>query len=180
LLKIMLSATEVSGDLHAANLVKAIKRLCPETEFFGIGGEKMKEAGVEVRQFVTHMGTVGILEGVKFYPSFLKAKNEVGKILKEKNPDLLVLIDSRDFNTRLLPLAKNLGIPTVYYIAPQIWAFFDLKMRKIAKEFEKIITIFPFEDEAYRKIGADTVWVGHPLLDIVKPLFGLAIPCLTL
>ena len=169
MLKIMLSATEVSGDLHAANLVKAIKRLCPETEFFGIGGEKMKEAGVEVRQFVTHMGTVGILEGVKFYPSFLKAKNEVGKILKEKNPDLLVLIDSRDFNTRLLPLAKNLGIPTVYYIAPQIWAFFDLKMRKIAKEFEKIITIFPFEDEAYRKIGADTVWVGHPLLDIVKP-----------
>ena len=167
--KIMLSATEVSGDLHGANLVKAIRKLYPATSFIGIGGERMKKAGVEVREFTTHMGTIGLLEGLKYYPSFLKVRLKVEKILKEENPNLLVLIDSRDFNLGLIPLANKLGIATVYYVAPPVWAWPDWKMKRMARRVNKIIAIFPFEEKFYRKAKADVVWVGHPLLDLVKP-----------
>jgi len=169
LLKIMLSATEVSGDLHGANLVRAIKKICPECEFLGVGGERMREEGVDVRIFSTHLGTVGVVEGVKFYPFFLRIISEVKRLLKEEKPDLLVLIDSRDFNLKLIPLAERLKVPTVYYVAPPVWAWPDWKMKKMSRKINKIIAIFPFEEKIYKKAGADVVWVGHPLLDVVKP-----------
>lgn len=167
-LKIMLSATDVSGDLHSANLVKAIKKLCPSTDFIGIGGEKMREAGVDIRAITVHMGTIGLLEGVKYYPSFLRIKSMVERILKEEHPNLIILVDSRDFNLKFIKLANKLRIPTVYYVSPPIWAWPDWKMKKMARKVNKIIAIFPFEIEIYKKIGVNVVWVGHPLLDIVK------------
>ena len=88
--KIMVSVTEVSGDLHAANLVQAIKKIDPGIEFVGIGGEKMEQAGVEIRAKTVHMGTVGIIEGVKYYFSFLKIESKIKKILKEEHPDLVI------------------------------------------------------------------------------------------
>ncbi len=167
-LKIMLSVTEVSGDLQGANLVKAIRKICPSVRFIGIGGEKMKEAGVDIRAFTTHMGTIGLIEGLKYYPSFLKIRSNIEKIMQGEHPDLVILIDSRDFNLKLIGLANKLKIPTVYYIAPPIWAWSDWKMRRMAKKVSKIIAIFPFEAEIYKRVGANVVWVGHPLLDIVK------------
>ena len=169
MVKIMLSATEVSGDMHGAHLVGAIKKLSPSTHFIGIGGERMREAGVEIKSFTTHMGTIGLLDGLKYYPSFLKIRSQVEKILRDEHPNLIVLIDSRDFNINLISLAHRLGIPSVYYVAPPIWAWPDWRMKRMARKLTKIIAIFPFEMEIYRKAGAHVVWVGHPLLDIVKP-----------
>ncbi len=168
-LKILISVTEVSGDMHAANLVKAIRRINPGTKFVGIGGERMQKAGVDIRSITTHMGTIGLLEGVKYYPSFLKVRSMMKKILLKERPHLLVLIDSRDFNLGIARLGKKFGIPAVYYIAPPVWAWPDHKGKRVARTLEKIIAIFPFEAEIYRECGAKVAFVGHPLLDIVKP-----------
>jgi len=168
-LKIMLSATEVSGDLQAASLVRAIKRLYPSTDFIGIGGERMQEAGVDVRAITVHMGTVGLLEGIKYYPSFLRVKSMVEKILKEEHPDIIVLIDSRDFNLRIIHLASRFKIPTVYYVAPPVWAWPDWKAKTMARSVTKIIAIFPFEVKLYERLGANVAFVGHPLVDLAKP-----------
>ncbi len=167
-LKIMLSVTEVSGDLQGASLVRAIKRICPSVEFIGIGGEKMKEAGVDIRAFTTHMGTIGLIEALKYYPSFLKIRSNIEKMLQDEHPDLVILIDSRDFNLKLIELTGKLQIPTVYYIAPPIWAWSDWKMKRMSRKVGRIIAIFPFGAEAYKQAGANVIWVGHPLLDIVK------------
>ncbi|RLE08080.1 hypothetical protein DRZ78_01820 [Candidatus Aerophobetes bacterium] len=143
-LKIMLSATEVSGDIHAANLVRAIRKLCPSTNFIGIGGEKMREAGVDVRAFTVHMGTIGLLEGIKYYPSFLKIKSMAEKILREEHPDLVVLIDSRDFNLRIAYLANRFKIPAIYYVAPPVWAWPDCKTKRLDKKLTRVRAIFAF------------------------------------
>lgn len=168
-LKILISVTEVSGDMHAANLVKAIRRINPRTKFVGIGGERMQKAGVDIRSITTHMGTIGLLEGVKYYPSFLKVRSMMKKILLKERPHLLVLIDSRDFNLGIARLGKKFGIPAVYYIAPPVWAWPDHKGKRVARTLDRIIAIFPFEAEIYRECGAKVAFVGHPLLDIVKP-----------
>jgi len=167
--KIMICAGEVSGDLHAANLVQAVKKLDSDIKFLGIGGEKMEEAGVEIRDKTVHMGTVGVMEGVKYYPSFCKIKTRLSKTLKEKRPDLVILVDSRDFNLRVAKLAKKLGISTLYYIAPPIWAWNDWQMRRISRDIDRIIAIFSFEAEAYKKAGAKVSFVGYPLIDLVRP-----------
>ncbi len=167
--KIMVSVTEVSGDLHAANLVQAIKKIDPGIEFVGIGGEKMEQAGVEIRAKTVHMGTVGIIEGVKYYFSFLKIESKIKRILKEEHPDLVILVDSRDFNLRLARLARKLNIPTVYYIAPPLWAWNDWQTKRAARNITKIIAIFSLEAEVYRKAGANVSLVGYPLVDLVEP-----------
>ena len=168
-LRILISAAEVSGDVHAANLVKAIKRINPHTRFVGIGGERMQKAGVDVRSITVHMGTIGLLEGVKYYPSFLKIRSMMKKILLQERPHVLILIDSRDFNLSIIRLAKKFAIPTVYYVAPPVWAWPDRKGKRVARTLDRIIAIFPFEAEVYRECGAKVTFVGHPLLDIVKP-----------
>ena len=168
-LRILISAAEVSGDVHAANLVKAIKRIDPHTRFVGIGGERMQKAGVDVRSITVHMGTIGLLEGVKYYPAFLKIRSMMKKILLQERPHLLILIDSRDFNLSIVRLAKKFAIPTVYYVAPPVWAWPDRKGKRVARTLDRIIAIFPFEAEVYRECGAKVTFVGHPLLDIVKP-----------
>jgi len=167
-LRILISAAEVSGDVHAANLVKAIKRINPHTRFVGIGGERMQKAGVDVRSITVHMGTIGLLEGVKYYPSFLKIRSMMKKILLQERPHVLILIDSRDFNLSIIRLAKKFAIPTVYYVAPPVWAWPDRKGKRVARTLDRIIAIFPFEAEVYRECGAKVTFVGHPLLDIVK------------
>lgn len=167
--RILLTAAEVSGDLHAANLVGAIKRIDADIEFVGIGGEKMRQAGVDVRATTVHMGTVGIWEGLKYYPSFLRIEKQIKKMLREEPPDLLVLINSRDFNLRIARLAKKRGIPIIYYIAPPAWAWPDWATKRTARDITKVMAIFPFEAELYRKVGADVIFVGHPLVGVAGP-----------
>lgn len=167
--KIMICAGEVSGDLHAANLVQAVKKLDTNIKFFGIGGEKMKEAGVEIRDKTIHMGTVGVIEGVKYYPSFWRIKTKLSKTLEEEHPDLVILVDSRDFNLRVARIACKLGISTLYYIAPPIWAWKDWQTKRISRNIDRIIAIFSFEAEAYERAGAKVSFVGYPLIDLARP-----------
>lgn len=167
--KVMICAGEVSGDLHAANLVQAVKKYSPNIEFLGIGGEKMAEAGVEIKDRTVHMGTVGIIEGARYYPSFLKIKARLKKFLEKERPNLLILVDSRDFNLRVARMAKELEIPTLYYIAPPIWAWNDWQTKRISRNIDRVISIFPFEAEAYRRAGAKVDFVGYPLIDLARP-----------
>ena len=167
--RILLTAAEVSGDLHAANLVRAIKKIDTDIEFVGIGGEKMRQAGVEVRATTVHMGAVGMWEGLKYYPSFLRIEKGIKRMLREEPPDLLVLINSRDFNLRIARLAKKRGIPIIYYIAPPAWAWPDWATKRTARNITKVIAIFPFEAALYRKVGADVTFVGHPLVGMARP-----------
>jgi lipid-A-disaccharide synthase len=165
----MLTAAEVSGDVHAANLVGAIKRIHANVEFVGIGGEKMRQAGVDVRATTVHMGTVGVWEGLRYYPSFLRIEKQIKRMLREDPPDLVVLINSRDFNLRIARLAKKRGIPIIYYIAPPAWAWPDWATKRTVRDITKVIAIFPFEAELYRKAGADVTFVGHPLVGVARP-----------
>jgi len=167
--KVMICAGEVSGDLHAAHLVRAVRKLDAAIDFFGIGGEKMEEAGVEITDKTVHMGAVGIMEGVEYYPSFWKIKARLSKALKEERPDLVILVDSRDFNLRIARLAKKLGLLTLYYIAPPVWALNDWQTRRISRNIDRVIAIFSFEAETYRKAGANVSFVGYPLVDLVRP-----------
>lgn len=167
--QVFISAGEASGDLHAANLVRAVRKVSSEVRFIGLGGDKMKEAGVDLRAQTVHMGTVGFLEGIKFYPAFFNLLSMVKRILRKERPDLAVLVNSRDFNLRVAKLARKLGITTLYYVAPPVWAWNDWKKKTIAKTIDKIIAIFAFEAKVYQEAGANVELVGYPLLDLVKP-----------
>ncbi|MBA7701894.1 Lipid-A-disaccharide synthase [subsurface metagenome] len=109
------------------------------------------------------------MEGVKYYPSFSKIKARLSKALKEERPDLVILVDSRDFNLRIARLAKKLGLLTLYYIAPPVWALNDWQTRRISRNIDRIIAIFSFEAETYRKAKANVSLVGYPLVDLVRP-----------
>ncbi|MFQ6066048.1 MAG: lipid-A-disaccharide synthase [bacterium] len=168
--RILLTAAEVSGDVHAANLARAMKRIDANIEFVGIGGEKMRQAGVDVRATTVHMGTVGVWEGFKYYPSFLRIEKQIKRMLREEPPNLVLLIDSRDFNLRIARLAKKRGIPIIYYIAPPAWAWPDWATKRAVRDITKVIAIFPFEAELYRRVGADVTFVGHPLVGVARPI----------
>jgi len=167
--KILLTAAEISGDFHGANLVRAIKRIDADIEFVGTGGEKMRQAGVDVMATTVHMGTVGIREGLRFYPSFLRIEKKIKRMLWEEPPNLLVLINSRDFNLRIARLAKKRGFRIIYYIAPPAWAWPDWATKRTVRDITEIIAIFPFEVELYRRAGANVTFVGHPLVGMARP-----------
>lgn len=166
--KIMILAGEPSGDLHGSNLILELKKLSPKIEIFGIGGEKMKNAGARLFFDLKDLAIIGIIDVIKNY-SRLKniQKTLLNKIAAEK-PDLICLIDYPDFNLRFAKKAKGTGVPIIYYIAPQVWAWRRHRIRLIKKCVSKVYVIFKFEEEIYRKAGIPVEFIGHPLLDIVK------------
>jgi lipid-A-disaccharide synthase len=167
--KIMMVTGEASGDLHGASVAKELKTLQPEVHIFGVGGQAMIEAGVEIICDIKELGVVGFIEVVKKYPHIKSIFNQVVNALKKERPDVLVVIDYADFNMRLARVAKDLGIKVVYYIAPSAWAWRRGRAKKIAESVERVASIFPFEADVYKEEGANVTFVGHPLLDIVKP-----------
>ena len=166
----MLSVGEVSGDLHASFLVKELKRLSPEISFFGMGGEKMAAAGVDIKLDISKRNTIGLIEALPQLFSIFTALSKMKKLLKKQKPDLLILVDSQGFNLPLAKYARKLGIKTCYYIPPQEWLWGSEKnLIKAAKAVDSIVAIFKKEFEAYKKHNQNTSYFGHPLLDIVKP-----------
>jgi len=158
---------EESGDLHGSSLIKALKELVPGLEVGGMGGRRMREAG-QVGLDSSELSVVGIVEVIEKSPGILKAFRGLKKRLKEARPDAVVLIDFPDFNLRLAREAKKLGIPVVYYISPQVWAWRKGRIKKIARLVDKMLVVFPFEVDLYRKEGVDVEYVGHPLSDVVE------------
>jgi lipid-A-disaccharide synthase len=164
--KIMMSALEVSADLHGSFLARQLKGC----KLIGMGGEKMKAAGVDVRIDITEKSTVGIIEALKHIPSHLFVLAKMKKMLKDERPDALILIDAQGFNMPLASYAKSIGIRTIYYISPQEWLWGTKKgINKVANTIDLIISIFKKEHEAYLSAGGNSVYFGHPLLDIAKP-----------
>lgn len=168
-MKIMVSAGEVSGDVHGSYLIKEFKKLRPDIFFFGMGSERLAAEGVDVKFDITKRGTIGILEALPnilpVYSTFLKMK----KLLLREKPDLVLLIDSQGFNMPFAKFCKKAGFKTVYYIAPQEWLWGTPRgIKRVADTVDLIVAIFQKEYEAYRAAGANVVYFGHPLVDIVK------------
>ena len=169
-MKIMISAGEVSGDVHGKYLVQEIKKFAPGTYFFGIGSEKLKSVGVDIKFDVTKLGTIGIFEALpNLFPLYFTFKKALS-LMKKERPDILILIDSQGINMPLAKQAKKLGIKTIYYIPPQEWLWGTEHNAKIvAKTIDLILAIFQKESDAYKFFGGNVFYSGHPLLDIVKP-----------
>ncbi len=167
--KILLVAGETSGDLHGSHLVEAVQRIDPEIQFLGVGGEGLKRAGMKLLYHSQSLSVVGITEVFAKLGSVLKAFWTLKASLKREKPDLVILIDFPEFNLRLARVAHRREIPILYYISPQIWAWRPNRIKLIARLVKKMVVLFPFEVPLYEAAGVDVEWVGHPLLDIVKP-----------
>lgn len=163
----MIVAGEASADLHGANLVRAMKGLDPGLAFCGIGGRDMEEAGVHILFSSAEMAVVGLTEVFSKALLILRASLTLKSVLKKSRPDLLILIDYPEFNINLARTAKRLGIPVLYYISPQIWAWRVGRVGKIARRVDRMAVILPFEEDFYRQRGVSVEYVGHPLLDAV-------------
>lgn len=167
-MKIMMSAGEASGDMHAAAVAAEIKKENPQVDIFGMGGKNMREAGVRIVYDIEHLGIIGFVEVLKHLPLFLKLIKFLKETMINEKPDVLVCIDYPGLNMKIAHAAKEMGIPVVYYIAPTIWAWKKGRAKQIARDVRQVASIFPFEAEAYKKAGAPVTFVGHPLADTVK------------
>ncbi|MBI4115696.1 MAG: lipid-A-disaccharide synthase [Candidatus Omnitrophica bacterium] len=166
--KIFIIACEASGDKHGADLVQSLKKLDPAIEFEGLGGREMKQAGVSLLEDMTRISALGLGDVLRKYFQFRRVFYRALARVKEWKPDLLVLIDSPAFNLRFAKKIKK-KIPVIYYISPQIWAWGWRRIGTIKKTVDHMIVILPFEEEIYRKAGVPCTFIGHPLLDRVKP-----------
>jgi lipid-A-disaccharide synthase len=167
--KIFIVAGDPSGDLHGANLVSALKEISSQIEIYGLGGERMERAGVKLLDKLTELAIVGFSEAILNIRALSQIYRKTKEFLRKERPDIIVLIDYPGFNLRLAGLAKKLKIPLIYYIGPQIWAWRRQRIKDIAELVNKMLVIFPFEEEIYRKAGVDVSFVGHPLLDTIQP-----------
>ncbi len=166
--KILIIAGEASGDLHGANLVQELKKQDPTLAFYGVGSRRMREAGVRMLADASQISVVGATEVLTHIGAIYGVYALLKKFLREERPSLLILIDFPDFNILVGKAAKKLGIPIVYYISPQVWAWRKGRIKKIASLVTAMMVVFPFEVELYRKAGVDVRFVGHPLADVVK------------
>ncbi len=163
---IMLAAGEASGDLHGAALCRELKRLVPGWRLFGMGGVQMAEAGVQLLTDVTSHAVVGGSEAVSQVPRLLRAYRTLSAALRmAPAPRVLVLIDFPEFNLWLARAARRAGVPVVYFIPPQLWAWRRRRLRTIARLVTRVLAVFPFEVPLYREEGVPVDFVGHPLLD---------------
>ncbi len=165
----MIVAGEASGDLHGSNLVRETLARRPDLRFFGIGGARMREAGVEVLVGAEEMAVVGLVEVAAHFPVIYRAWSLLRRILRTEPPALLILIDYPDFNLRIARIARAAGVPVLYYISPQVWAWRVGRVHTIARIVDRMAVVFPFEVPFYEKAGLPATFVGHPLADSARP-----------
>ncbi len=162
--KILIVAGEASGDLHAAHIVRGVRERRPDVEFFGIGGQDMRAAGAEILVDSAELAVVGLWEVLAHRKTIFGALAKMRALLEERRPDLLLLTDYPDFNLRLAATAKELGIPVLYYISPQVWAWREGRVKTIRERVDMMAVVFPFEADFYRRHGVPVRYVGHPLI----------------
>ncbi len=161
-------AGEASGDLHASNLLKAIREEDPEAQFRGCGGDLMRQAGAELLLHYKEMAFMGFWEVLVHLRTVLGNIKRCKKDILAWKPDVLVLVDYPGFNLRIAEFAKKCGLKVVYYISPQIWAWKKGRIKQIKRDVDEMMVILPFEKAFYAKQGMDVHYVGHPLLDAVS------------
>ncbi len=165
----MLVVGEASGDIHGAQLTEALLRRDPGLICFGVAGEHLQRLPFEALINVSRLAGMGLVELAGNLKNLWSAYRLLRRALRERKPDLLVLIDFPEFNLRLARYAKRLGIPVLYYVSPQIWAWRRGRARQIARWVDRMAVIFPFEVAFYQRQGVNVTFVGHPLLDRVQP-----------
>jgi lipid-A-disaccharide synthase len=168
----MIVAGEASGDLYGATLATEIRALTPHTRLLGMGGDRMREAGVETLVDANVMAVMGIVEVLGSLPVIVQGFTVLKRRLLSDPPRLLILIDYPDFNLRLAKVAKKAGIQVLYFISPQVWAWRSGRVKGIGRVVDMMAVLFPFEVPFYRKAGIPVSFVGHPLLDMVAPALG--------
>ena len=162
--RIFISAGEASGDLHGAALVRALRNRQPEIQIDALGGPLMRQAGATLVDDITAHAVVGLIEGIRSAARIYGTFRAVVETLRRQRPDGVVLIDFPEFNLRLAKHAKRLGIPVIYYISPQVWAWRRWRVNTIRRHVDRMLVIFPFEVEFYREHGVQAEFVGHPLV----------------
>jgi lipid-A-disaccharide synthase len=166
---ILIVCGEPSGDLLAANLVENIQKLSPGIKFCGVGGLQLAKTGTDIFYNISELSVMGLFDVLKKLPKFLKLKNIILEQIKIRQPDCLILVDFSGFNLRLAK-AINRHLPVIYYVSPQVWASREGRINRIKKFISKIIVLFKFEEEFYRKRQIQADYAGHPLIDLVDPL----------
>lgn len=162
---VLIIAGENSGDRYGAELVREFKKKYSQIEFFGIGGSQMEQEGVQLLYSVQDLALIGIVEVLSHIPRIKKILNSITFEGKKRKPVAAVLIDSPDFNLRLAKKLKSLSVPVLYYISPTVWVWRKWRLKTIKKFVQKMMLIFPFEEEIYKKHNIPAVFVGHPLVD---------------
>jgi lipid-A-disaccharide synthase len=167
--QILIVTGEASGDLHAAKLVRDVRKLNPDIDFWGMGGINMRQAGVNIIADTAGLAVMGFFDVLIHLPKIYSAKKIICNTIANSPPNLLILIDYSGFNLRLAKIAKQKGIKILYYIIPQLWASRQRRIKIIRKYVDKVAVIFPFEIDFYKRFDIPVCFVGHPLLDIVHP-----------
>ncbi len=166
MIKIFISAGDASGDLHASKLMMQLRALIPDIEFIGIGGREMEKQGLKSIIPLNQISVVGFWEVAKKYNLFKSLIDKCKSIISSGEISAFIPVDYPGFNIRIAGYAKSINIPVIYYIAPQLWAWGKNRAKKLAASVDKLLVVFPFEEEYFAKFGIDTQFVGHPLLDI--------------
>lgn len=167
-LRILLVAGEASGDLHGAALVRALRQRVPALDICGVGGPRLRAAGMRVLVDTEHVATMGFVETFGTLGRLLQTYRRLVRVLDEERPALVVLIDYPEFNLRLAKQAKRRGIPVFYFIGPQVWAWRKGRVRTIAARVDRLGVVFPFEPALYNNGRQLADFIGHPLLDVVR------------
>ena len=167
---LLIIAGETSGDQHGAAMVRVLREDFPDLPIFGVGGEAMRAAGVETLFDVEALNVVGLVEVLAKVPSGLLMARRLLRAARERGARVVVLIDAPGFNLPFARWAKQAGLRVVYYVSPQIWAWRQNRVHKVARRVDKMLTLFPFEVPFYAAAGVDAEYVGHPLLDCLPGL----------
>jgi lipid-A-disaccharide synthase len=169
--RIFIVTGEASGDVHGANLAGAIRALRPDAELIGVGGSRMRSAGVTLLPGLKRTDAIGMTLGPAHLRAAIRNFVALARFLRRTPLDAVVFIDNPGMNLRLARIAKWAGQRVVYYIAPQVWAWAPIRMRLIRRRVDRVIVILPFEEELYRRAGVPCTFVGHPLLDEIAPSY---------
>jgi lipid-A-disaccharide synthase len=166
--RVLIVAGEASGDLYGGQLIREVAKIAPRVSFFGVGGGSMRDAGLEALSRSEDISVVGLVEVIKHLGVIRRALRGVTESIRTRRPDLVLLIDFPDFNFRVARAARKAGVPVLYYISPQVWAWRRGRIKTLSRLVDKMIVIFPFEVDIYRQAGMDVEFLGHPLVDAVE------------
>src|SRR6516225_5494494 len=167
--KILVSAGEASGDLYAALVVEELRRMAPDTEFFGCTGPRLRTAGVESVVDAASLAVVGLLEVVRHIPRIYGEYRKLLRAARETRPDVAILTDSPDFHLRVARRLHRQGVPVVYLVAPQVWAWRKGRIPGMRRTIRRLLCIFPFEEEFFGRHDIPATYIGHPLAALVRP-----------
>ncbi|HZM96251.1 MAG TPA: lipid-A-disaccharide synthase [Vicinamibacterales bacterium] len=165
----MISCGEASGDMYAGALAAELRRRVPDAEIFGFGGPRLQAAGGRLIGDYGPFSVTGLTEAVKVVPRSFAMLRKLVDTARDLRPHVFVAIDFPDFNFKLMAALRRLGIPIVYYVSPQLWAWRPGRMDTMKEYVDRVLVIFPFEETLYRRAGVSVQFVGHPLVDLIRP-----------